>query len=171
MTIKFAHKFDAPATLVNENDIDEVALEQDRVVVKAHKGTKHFALDLILLRDIDPANSTWVAGGAFLASLGGPRRLVEGTALGACLGYPRDAVEDSAPGARRVETAPRRTSGGPRRATPRPPGHRLRRPHDAHAQEGGGPEGVVAAPQPRQGQALEPGHLVGQAGRAPGRAG
>ena len=53
LSVKFAHKWDAPATLVSESDVDEVLFEEEKLTVKAHKGDKRFVLELPLLRPID----------------------------------------------------------------------------------------------------------------------
>lgn len=60
LSVKFAHKWDAPATLVSESDVDEVLFEEEKLTVKAHKGDKRFVLELPLLRPIDAEASTWV---------------------------------------------------------------------------------------------------------------
>jgi hypothetical protein len=60
LSVKFAHKWDAPATLVSAEDIEEVAFEAEKVVVKASKAEKRFVLEVPLLREIDPAASSYV---------------------------------------------------------------------------------------------------------------
>ena len=55
------NRWDAPATLVGEGDVDAVEFASDKVLVKAHKGSKRFDLEIETLRDIDPDASSWVA--------------------------------------------------------------------------------------------------------------
>ena len=40
VSVKFAHKWDAPATLVGENDVESVQFEEELVTVRARKGSK-----------------------------------------------------------------------------------------------------------------------------------
>lgn len=69
VSVKFAHKFDAPATLVNKENIDEVSFSNRSVVVRASKSSKRFLLELALLRDIDPVNCSWSSASVGRATL------------------------------------------------------------------------------------------------------
>ncbi|KAG5179123.1 hypothetical protein JKP88DRAFT_201323 [Tribonema minus] len=61
ISVKFAHKVDAPATLGVA--VDSVDMVGDRVTLKASTtGRKQFLLDLQLFGDIDPEASTWQLG-------------------------------------------------------------------------------------------------------------
>lgn len=51
ISVKFTHKWDAPATLVGAEDIEAVTFEKESVVVKANKGDKRFILEIPLLRE------------------------------------------------------------------------------------------------------------------------
>lgn len=69
VSVKFAHKLDAPATLVNQENIDEVAFGNRSVKVRASKSAKTFELALELLRDINPENSTFSSASVGRATL------------------------------------------------------------------------------------------------------
>ncbi|EGB08781.1 hypothetical protein AURANDRAFT_25988, partial [Aureococcus anophagefferens] len=69
LSVKFAHKWDAPATLMlfrnarARNTHVEATLNHPfaaQVVVKASKAEKRFVLEVPLLREIDPAASSYV---------------------------------------------------------------------------------------------------------------
>ena len=47
VSVKFAHKWDAPATLVGENDVESVEFTEELVTVRARKGSKRFDLEII----------------------------------------------------------------------------------------------------------------------------
>ena len=61
VSVKFAHKWDAPATLVGFDDVEAVEFKEELITVKARKGSKRFDLEIVPLRPIDPANSSWVS--------------------------------------------------------------------------------------------------------------
>ena len=61
VSVKFAHKWDAPATLVGFDDVEAVEFKEELITVKARKGSKRFDLKIVPLRPIDPANSSWVS--------------------------------------------------------------------------------------------------------------
>ena len=49
VSVKFAHKWDAPATLVGENDVESVEFAEELVTVRARKGSKRFDLEIVPL--------------------------------------------------------------------------------------------------------------------------
>ncbi len=61
VSVKFAHKWDAPATLVGENDVESVEFAEELITVRARKGSKRFDLEIVPLRPISPQNSSWVS--------------------------------------------------------------------------------------------------------------
>lgn len=69
ISVKFAHKWDAPATLVNGDDVALVDFKERSVTVKAEKSRKEFLLQLELLRDVEPANCTWQSASVGRATL------------------------------------------------------------------------------------------------------
>ncbi|KAJ8599803.1 hypothetical protein CTAYLR_003991 [Chrysophaeum taylorii] len=69
VSVKFAHKLDAPATLVNGGDFEVVDFQNRSVTVRAAKASKKFVLELGLLRDIDPLNCSWSSASVGRATL------------------------------------------------------------------------------------------------------
>lgn len=67
VSVKFAHKIDAPATLVSKLDL--VEFKNSSVALRASKNSKQFALDLVLLRAIEPDNCTWSSASVGRATL------------------------------------------------------------------------------------------------------
>ena len=62
LSVKFSHKWDAPATPIQPQDVDNVTYGGSNVSVHAHKGNKHFVLEVDLLREIDGEMSNYIMG-------------------------------------------------------------------------------------------------------------
>jgi len=69
VSVKFAHKLDAPATLISERDVESVDFGNTSVKLRASKGGKRYGLELALLRAIEPGNSTWQSASVGRATL------------------------------------------------------------------------------------------------------
>ena len=71
LNVKFSHKWDAPATMIQTDDVDNVTYGTTNFSIHAHKGNKHFVLGVDLLREIDGESSSWVMGsvGKMIVSL------------------------------------------------------------------------------------------------------